>query len=188
MGRPPPPSFGQCPKENFFFSLTPSLSWVFFSNSLWEQKSLNAKVSLRKFKYEAILGFFKEVWLWKISCLKGQENFHSHPILKNPNMASFHFKPNLKGIELGGLATPIFVIQLFALLERKCPLAASCWRRWSSAPCSSIVVNQRLLLRSVIICFFVHKVLNQKSSHYKFDPKDVDQYFECTHSLSLAAY
>ena len=37
------------------------LSWVFFSNSLWEQKSLNA---------------------W-------QENFHSHPNLKNPNMASF---------------------------------------------------------------------------------------------------
>ena len=29
-----------------------------------------------------------------------------------------HFKPNLKGIELGGLATPIFV-------SGKCPLAAS---------------------------------------------------------------
>ena len=37
------------------------LSWVFFSNSLWEQKSLNAR----------------------------QENFQSHPNLKNPNMASF---------------------------------------------------------------------------------------------------
>ena len=26
MGRPPPPSFGQCPKENIFFSLRPSLT------------------------------------------------------------------------------------------------------------------------------------------------------------------
>ena len=25
MGRPSPPSFGQCPKENVFFQLTPSL-------------------------------------------------------------------------------------------------------------------------------------------------------------------
>ena len=25
MGRPSPPSFGQCPKENVFFPLTPSL-------------------------------------------------------------------------------------------------------------------------------------------------------------------
>ena len=35
MGRPPfPPSFGQCPKENVFFSLRPSLSWPSFSKVL----------------------------------------------------------------------------------------------------------------------------------------------------------